>query len=114
MKDYYTNRVQGLSVWITRSLRAQGHNVENPIFEGIKALVLKHFMIKLLPKLLQQVKYKNVNTLEDVIHITENKKANLESTLIISPEDATEVHASSLGALSSTSLFQPLNTPSRI
>ena len=78
----YTDRVQGLSVRITRSLRAQGHSVDNPIFEGIKALVVKHFMIGLLPELLQQVKYKGVDTLEEVIRIAKKKDASVETTPI--------------------------------
>ena len=81
MKDY-TDRLQGLSVTITRSLSAQGHNADNPIFEMIKALVVKHFMIGLLPELLQQVKYKGVDTLEEVIRIAKKKEASLETTPI--------------------------------
>ena len=39
VKDY-TDRVQGLSVWITRSLRVQGHSSDNPISKEIKTLVV--------------------------------------------------------------------------
>ena len=101
----YTDRVQGLSVRITQSLRAQGHNVKNPIFEGIKILVVKHFMIELLLELFQQVKYEDINTLEVVIHIIEKKETNLESTPIISLEDTMKVNAMSLGASSSKVRF---------
>jgi hypothetical protein len=112
-KDY-TDRVQELSVRITRSLHAQGHSAENPIFEEIKALVVKHFMIGMLPELLQQVKYEGVDTLKDVICITEKKKASLESTRIISPKDVTNIHPTSLRASSSTSMLHPSNMPSRM
>lgn len=110
----YTDRVQGLFVRITQSLRAQGHSAENPIFEGIKAMVVKHFMIGLLPELLQQVKYEGVDTLEDVIRIAEKKEASLESTPIIQTKDATDIHPTSLRALSSTSTLHPSNAPSRL
>lgn len=39
IKDY-TDRVQSLSNRLMQSLRAQGHTVDNPIFEEIKALVV--------------------------------------------------------------------------
>jgi hypothetical protein len=113
VKDY-TDKVQGLSVRITWSLRAQGHSAENLICEGIKAFVVKHFMIGLLPELFQQVKYEGVDTLKDVICITEKNKASLESILIISPKDAMDIHLISLRALSSTSTFHTSNTPSRM
>ena len=111
VKDY-TDRVQEFSIQITRSLRAQGHNAKNPIFEGIKTLVVKHFMIGLLPELLQQVVYEGVDTLEDVIRNAEKKEASLESTLIIPPKDTTDIHPISLQASSSTSTLHPSNTPS--
>ena len=113
VKDY-TDIVQELSIRITWSLRAQGHNAENPIFEGIKALVMKHFLIGLLPELLQQVKCEGVDTLEDVIRIAEKKEASLESTPTIPPKDTTNIHPTLLRASSSTSTLHPSNTPSQM
>jgi hypothetical protein len=57
---------------------------------------VKHFMIGLLPELLQQVKYEGVDTLEDVIRIAEKKEASLKSTPIIPTKDATDIHLTSL------------------
>lgn len=106
MKDY-TDRVQGSSVRITWNLRAQGYNADNPIFEGIKALVVEHLMIGLLPELLQQVKYKGVDILEEVIRITEKKEASLKSTPIIPPKDTADIQHTSLRTSSSTSMLHP-------
>ena len=39
--------------------------------------MVRYFMIRLLPELLQQVKYDSVDTLEDVIRIAKKKEANL-------------------------------------
>ena len=113
VKDY-TDRVQGLSVMISRSLRAQGHSADNPIFKGIKALVVKHFMIGLLSELLQQMKYEGVDTLEEVIRIAEKKEASLESTPIIPSKDTADIQHTSLRTSSSTSTLHPSNTPSRM
>ena len=113
MKDY-TDRVQWLSVRTTRSLRAQGHSADNPIFEGIKTLVVKHFMIGLLPGLLQQVKYEGVDTFKEVIRIAEKKEASLESTPIIPSKDTSDIQHTSLRTSSSTSTLHPSNTPSRM
>ena len=113
VKDY-TNRVQGLSVRITQNLHAQGHSAENPIFVGSKTLVVKHFMIGLLSDLLQQVKYEGVDTLKNVIYITEKKEASLELTSIISPKDTTYIHATPLPASSLISMLHPSNTLSRM
>ena len=106
MKDY-TDRVQRSSVRITWNLRAQGYNADNPIFEGIKALVVKHLMIGLLPELLQQVKYKGMDILEEVIRITEKKEASLKSTPIIPPKDTADIQHTSLRTSSSTSMLHP-------
>ena len=76
--------------------------------------MVKHFMIGLLPELLQQVKYEGVDTLEDVICIAEKKEASLESTPIIPPKGATDIHPTSLRASSSTNTLHPSNTPSRM
>ena len=86
MKNY-TDRVQGLSVRITRRFRAQLHSADNLIFEKIKTLVIKHFMIRLLPELLQQVKYEEIDILEEIIRIAEKKEASLELTPIIPSKD---------------------------
>ena len=95
MKNY-TDRVQGLSIRITRSLRAQLHSADNPIFEEIKTLVIKHFMIRLLPELLQQVKYEEMDTLEEIIRIAEKMEASLESTPIIPSKDMAVIQHTSL------------------
>ena len=58
--------------------------------------MVKHFMIGFLPELLQQVKYKGVDTL-DIVICTAKKEASLESTLIISLGYTTEVNATSMG-----------------
>ena len=76
--------------------------------------MVKHFMIGLLPELLQQVKYEGVDILEDVICIAEKKEASLESTPIIPPKGVTDIHPTSLRASSSTNTLHPSNTPSRM
>ena len=71
-------------------------------------------MIGLLPKLLQQVKYKGVDTLEEVIRIAEKKKVSLESTPIIPSKDTADIQHTSLQTSSSTSTLHPSNMLSRI
>ena len=75
---------------------------------------MKHFMIGLPPELLHQVKYEDVDTLEDVIRIAKKKEASLKLTPIIPPKDTTDIHPTSLRASSSTSMLHPSNTPSQI
>lgn len=103
-----------MSVRIARSLIAQGHIPENPIFEGIKALVVNHFMIGLLPELFQQVKYEGVDTLEDVIRNAEKKEASLEFTPMTSPQNIAKTNITLVGTSSSTIPIQTPNTHSRM
>ena len=110
----YTARVQGLSVRITRSLRVQGYGADNPIFKGIKALVIKYFLIGLVPELLQQVKYEGLDILEEVIRIAEKKEASLESTLIMPPKDTANIQHTPLRASFSTNTLHSSNTPSKM
>ena len=97
-----------------KALQAQRHSVKNLIFERIKLLVLKYFMIKLLLKLLQQVKYEGVDTLEDVICIVEKKEGSFELTPIIPPKDTADIHHTSLRASSSTNTLHSSNTSSQM
>ena len=71
-------------------------------------------MIGLLHELLQQVKYEDVDTLKDVIHIVEKKKVSLESTPIILPKDTADIHHTLLRASSLTYTFHPSNVYSRM
>ena len=71
--------------------------------------MVKYFMIGLLPKLLQQVKYKGVDTLEDVIRIVE-KNFELVWISMIPPMDMADSQQTSLRASSSTSTLHPSNT----
>jgi hypothetical protein len=71
-------------------------------------------MIELLPELFQQVKYKGVDTLND-IHIAEKKEGSLKSTPIILPKDSIlDIYLTPLRASSLTNTFYPSNKPSRI
>lgn len=103
-KDYH-DRVQVLSIRIVQSLITQEHTLENPIFKGIKALIVKHFMIKLILELLQQVKYEGVNTLEDVIHVAEKKDASLEFISMTLPQDIAKTDVTLVWASSSMILL---------
>ena len=77
-------------------------------------MVVKHFMIELQHKLLQQVKYEGVDTLEDVIGIVERKEASFKLTSILPPKDIIDIHPISFRASSSINTLYPSNTLLRI
>ena len=55
-----------------------------------------------------------MDTLEDVMRIAKKNEVSLESTLIISLKDTTNIHSTPLRASSLTSTLYPSNTPSRM
>jgi hypothetical protein len=59
-------------------LRAQGHEITNPIFVGVNALVLEHFTIDLLSELRQQVRYEQVATFDEAVKVVEKKEVSME------------------------------------
>ena len=77
-------------------------------------MVVKHFMIRLLPELLLQVKYEVVDTLEDILCIAEKKEASMESIPIIPPKDTAYILHTLLRASFLTNTFHSSNTPSKM
>jgi hypothetical protein len=65
------NKLQGC-------LRAQGHEGTDPIFAGINALVLEHFIIGPLSELRQQVRYEQAATFDEAMKVAEKKEMNME------------------------------------
>lgn len=70
-------------------------------------------MIGLLLQLLQQVKYEDVDTFEQVILIAEKKKSSLGSTPIVSQKAVADIHGKPMEISSSSSvLYRPIDSTS--
>ena len=73
VKDYI-DRIKDLFAKITCSLKAQGHGEGVAIFTSMDSLVFKYYVIGLLPKIKQLVKYEEVVDLLAATHTIERKK----------------------------------------
>ncbi len=74
----YEERTMTLQNKLQRCLRAQGHEGTDSIFARINALVLEHFIIRLLPELRQQMKYKQATTFDEATEVAKKKEVNME------------------------------------